>query len=508
MLDQQTLEYPHRVNFINNAWVPSSGEGVETLNPADKDDIVGIVPDSTPEDVEAAISAAEHALRGWASTPGPARGDILRRWSDLIGENLEDLARLMTREMGKPLAESRAELGRARMELEYAAGEGTRIHGTTIPSRAPGQLVYTEREPIGVVAAITPWNFPAVAPVRKIAPALMFGNTVILKPALETPLTALALAALLRDAGLPDGVLNVVTGRGSKVGTQLTEDRRIAGVSFTGSTGVGRTVNEAVARRMGAVQLELGGKNAAYVHSAEDLRTVAAEITSAAIQATGQRCTSISRVVVREEIADDLVAILTETWSGLQVGPGDAEGTVVGPLVNNAQLTKVSGYVRQGIEEGALRTTPDRQIPDGLYYAPTILDHVTRDMTVAREEIFGPVLTITRVKNIDEAIDIVNDTDYGLAAAVFSEDLEVVMRFSRETRAGMIHVNHGTVSQPHVPFGGVKESGLGAFSIGLTNSDFFTQTKVVYLKPSSGSQAGQAVSGRRGLITDNGTDPA
>lgn len=508
MLDQQTLEYPHQVNFINNTWVASAGQGVETLNPADRGDVVGIVPDSTPEDVEAAIHAAERASRGWAATPGPVRGDILRRWSELIRENLEDLARLMTREMGKPLAESRGELGRAQMEIDYAAGEGTRIHGTTIPSRAPGLLVYTEREPLGVVAAITPWNFPAVAPVRKIAPALIFGNTVVLKPALETPLTALALAALLRDAGLPEGVLNVVTGRGSTVGSQLAEDSRIAGVSFTGSTGVGRTVNEAVARRMGAVQLELGGKNAAYVHSAEDLRSVAAEITSAAIQATGQRCTSISRVVVREEIADDLVALLTETWSGLQVGPGDAEGTVVGPLVNDTQLTRVTGYVRQGIEDGAVRTTPDRQVPDGLYYAPTVLDHVTPEMTVAREEIFGPVLTITRVKDIDEAIEIANDTDFGLAAAVFSEDLEVAMRFVRETRAGMIHVNHGTVSQPHVPFGGVKESGLGAFSIGLTNADFFTQAKVVYLKPSSGSQPGQAVSGRRGLVSDRGTDPA
>lgn len=508
MIDQQTLEYPHHVNFINNTWTPSSGHAVETLNPADKDDVVGIVPDSTSTDVEAAIGAAEHALRGWAATPAPIRGEILRRWSDLIGENAEDLARLMTREMGKPLAESRGEVGRARMEIDYAAGEGTRIHGTTIPSRAPGQLVYTEREPIGVVAAITPWNFPAVAPVRKIAPALIFGNTVVLKPALETPLTALALAGLLRDAGLPEGVLNVVTGRGSRIGRQLTEDRRIAGVSFTGSTEVGRTVNEAVARRMGAVQLELGGKNAAYVHSAEDLRSVAAEITSAAIQATGQRCTSISRVVVHEEIADDLVALLTDTWSGLQVGPGDAEGTVVGPLVNEAQLRKVSGYVRQGLEEGAVRATPERQVPEGLYFAPTVLDHVTRNMSVAREEIFGPVLTITRVKDVDEAIDIVNDTDYGLAAAVFSENLEVALRFGREARAGMIHVNHGTVSQPHVPFGGVKESGLGAFSIGLTNAEFFTQTKVVYLKPNSGSQPGQPVPGRPRLAKNSAMDPA
>lgn len=484
MIDQQTLEYPHRSNFIDNAWVESSGPAVDTLNPANPDDVVGTVPDSTDEDVEAAIASAVRAFPGWAATPGPVRGDILRRWSELIGENLEDLARLMTREMGKPLAESRGELGRARLELDYAAGEGTRIHGTTIPSRVPGQLVYTEREPLGVIAAITPWNFPAVAPVRKIAPALIYGNTVVLKPALETPLTALALAALLRDAGLPDGVLNVVSGRGSSVGSKLADDHRIAGVSFTGSTGVGRTVNEAVARRLGAVQLELGGKNAAYVHSANNLQLVAGEITSAAIQATGQRCTSISRVIVHEDIADELVELLTKTWSGLKVGAGDAEGTVVGPLVNVAQLTRVTDYVKQGIEAGAVRTTPERDVPAGLYHAPTILDHVTGDMSVACEEIFGPVLTVTRVGSVDEALSIVNDTDYGLAAVVFSEDLDVAMRFTREAKAGMIHVNHGTISQPHVPFGGVKDSGSGAFSIGLTNSEFFTQTKVVYLKPS------------------------
>lgn len=499
MLDQLTLNAPARTNFINNTWTASAGAGVPTLNPADQGDIVGTVPDSTPEDVNAAIDAAREALPGWAATPGPVRGDILRRWSELIGEHLEDLARLITREMGKPLAESRGELGRARMELDYAAGEGTRIHGVTIPSRIPGVSIATQREPIGVVGAITPWNFPAVAPVRKIAPALVFGNTVVLKPALETPQTALALAGLLREAGLPEGVLNVVSGRGSTVGSQLAEDPRLAGISFTGSTNVGRSVNEAVARRLGSVQLELGGKNAAYVHSAEDLRAVAAEITNASIQATGQRCTSISRVLVREAIADDLVALLVESWSGLVIGPGDAEDTEVGPLVNQSQLDRVSRYVQQGIEEGAVRVTPDRSTPEGLYFAPTVLDRVTPEMTVAREEIFGPVLTVTRVNDDDEAIRVVNDTDYGLAAAVFSEDLETAMRFSREVHAGMVHINHGTVSQPHVPFGGMNESGVGPFSIGLSNVEFFTQSKTVYVKDRSTAQAGPVVSGRKGL---------
>lgn len=484
MSTQTLTEHTQPVNFINNAWTRSEGPATETRNPADPQDLVGVFPDSTHKEVDDAVAAASAALPVWAEVPAPQRGDILQRWNELIGRDAEKLALLMTREMGKPLAESRAELGRARLELDYSAGEGTRLHGATIPSRSPGQLVYTELEPLGVVAAITPWNFPAVAPVRKLAPALVAGNTVVLKPAFETPLTALALADLLREAGLPPGVLNVVCGRGSSVGARLAADPRVDGVSFTGSTEVGRSVNQAVAARLGRAQLELGGKNAAYVHSSSDLDKVAAHITSAAIQTSGQRCTSISRVIVNDDIADDLVERLARSWSDLTVGPGTDEGNQVGPLVNQAQHDRVSGYVAQGLTEGAVRVTAERAVPDGLYHAPTLLDHVRRDMTVAREEIFGPVLTILRVSDVDEAIAVANDGEYGLAAVVFSEEISVAMRFSRRVRAGMVHVNHGTISQPHVPFGGVRDSGAGAFSIGFTNREFFTQSKVVYLAPS------------------------
>jgi aldehyde dehydrogenase (NAD+) len=408
---------------------------------------------------------------------------LLRRWNELIAENADELALLMTREMGKPLSESRAELARAGAELDYTAGEGMRILGNTIPSRMANQLVYTQLEPLGVVAAITPWNFPAVAPMRKIAPALVTGNTVVLKPALETPLTALALATLLRDAGVPEGVLNVVCGRGNSVGSRLVADRRVDGVSFTGSTSVGRSVAEATARRLGKVQLELGGKNAAYVHSAADLRRVVDHIASAAIQASGQRCTAVSRVLVQNDLADDVVQLLSDVYSSYRVGPGVDPATQVGPLINEAQFERVSGYVRTGVEEGAVRTTARREVPDGLYFEPTILDRVTRDMVVAREEIFGPVISVLRVSDVDEAISVANDCDYGLAAVVFSQSLDVAMRYVRGVHAGMVHVNHGTISQPHVPFGGVKDSGSGAFSIGSTNQDFFTNSKAVYLSP-------------------------
>lgn len=469
-------------NFIDNQTRPAT-QTHECRNPADQNDLVGLVPESSHAEIDAALSAATAALPGWQATPAPVRGDLIRAWIALIADHTDELASLMTREMGKPLAESRAELGRARLEADYAAGEGTRLSGATIPSRTPGQLVYTELEPLGVVAAITPWNFPAVAPMRKLAPALVTGNTVVLKPALETSLTALALADLAREAGIPPGVVNVVCGSGATVGDTLVKDPRVNAVSFTGSTAVGRSVNLAVAARLGQAQLELGGKNAAFVESADDIDAVVQHITSAAVQAAGQRCTSISRVIVADEIADRFVAAVTAVWDDLVVGDPTHADTQVGPLVSPAQYERVSGYVDLGIAEGAVRTSRLRPMPEGLYYPPTVLDHVTADMRIAREEIFGPVLTVARVHDVDEAIAMVNDTDFGLAAVVFTRDMSVAMRFAREARAGMIHVNHGTISQPHVPFGGVKQSGVGAFSIGYTSPSAFTQTKTVYLAP-------------------------
>lgn len=479
----EVLERAEPANFIANRWTPSESDQVASRNPADPHDPLPATPSSSPADVAEAVSAAKEAAPEWAARPAPERGDVLRRWNELIGQHADELAELMTREMGKPLAESRGELARARLELDYAAGETTRLHGTTIPSRTAGQLVYTVREPLGVVAAITPWNFPAVAPIRKLGPALAAGCTVVLKPALETPLTALALAALARDAGLPAGVLNVVCGRGSLAGAHLAAHPDVAGVSFTGSTAVGRQISESVARRLGVVQLELGGKNAAYVHSAEDLGKVVEQITSAAAQTSGQRCTAISRVIVQDEIADELVRLLTDRYAALSVGQGMDPSVQVGPLVNHAQRERVDGYVRKGLDEGAVRTTPDRPLPEGPYFVPTVLDHVTPEMVVAREEIFGPVVTVIRVSDVDEAIRVANHSDYGLAGVVFSEHVDVAMRFTSAVRAGMVHVNHGTTSQPHVPFGGIGDSGVGDYSIGHTTTDFFTQLKVVYLSP-------------------------
>lgn len=477
------LRYADGTNLIAGDWVSTSGQWIPVNNPADLADTVAAVPESTSRELDEAIAAAVRAQTHWAAVPGPVRAEALRAWSRLISEHHEVLAQTITREMGKPLRESRGEIDRVVLELDFTAGEGARIPSVGIPSRAAGTQISVRREPIGVVGAITPWNFPAVAPMRKIAPALVYGNTVVLKPALETPVTAFLLGELAKRAGIPDGVLNIVSGRGSVIGSGLASDPRVAGISFTGSTEVGRSVSTAVAERLGSTQLELGGKNAAFVHSASDIAAVAREISAAAIQASGQRCTAISRVVVMDALADDLVHALATEWDALTIGPGDDDATVVGPLINGDQVVQVAGYVTRALAAGAQRATQNRDVPVGPYFAPTVLDAVTADMEIAREEVFGPVLSVLRVPDVDAALRVVNGTRYGLASAVFTEDPAVAEQFAQESESGMVHVNHGTSSQPHVPFGGFKESGAGAYSIGDTNAEFFTRTKVLYSRP-------------------------
>ncbi|MCT2581846.1 aldehyde dehydrogenase family protein [Actinophytocola gossypii] len=462
-----------------------TGATTEVTDPA-TGAVVAAVPDAGPAEVDAAVAAATAAGPAWAGTSGRQRGSVLLRWAALLREHKERLAALATAEMGKPIGESRGEVERAAAEIEYSAGDAPRMSGQTIPGDQPGSLVVTERVPVGVVAAITPWNFPIVAPVRKIAPALAAGDTVVVKPAGESPLSALAVVALLIEAGVPAGTVNVVCGSGSVVGAALVAHPGVRGVSFTGSTSVGRGIAELAGRNLTPVQLELGGKNAAYVHSADDLGAVAGDIVSAAMQCSGQRCTAISRVVVEDAVADELVAALVSRVDALTVGPGTDPGTAVGPLVSDRQRDIVADYVRRGIEEGAVRVSADRPVPaDGPYHVPVVLDRVTPDMVVAQEEIFGPVLSVLRVSGVEQAVAVVNDSEYALAASVFSTDLEVALTFLRGADTGMVHVNHGTASEPHVPFGGIGGSGMGAFSNGDTAKEFYTRTKVGYLRPAA-----------------------
>jgi alpha-ketoglutaric semialdehyde dehydrogenase len=475
-------------NFIAGKWVPAQDGGFyETYNPAHPTQALGEFPSSMRPDAEAAVDAAEAALPVWEETPAPQRGALLFRFAQLLEDSKGELAKIITLEQGKALGEASGEVSRAAAEARYMAGEASRPLGQTFPTERAGFSCYTVLEPLGVVAAISPWNFPVVTPVRKIAPAIAFGNTVVFKPASPTSWSAVYLMQLLEKAGLPAGVVNMVIGRGSTVGDCLVTDRRVRGISFTGSSEIGTRIYESAARRMASVQLELGGKNPAVVFHYDDLEGAAREIVSAAFLCSGQRCTALSRVIVCEDQADALAERILSHVARIKVGDGMVDGVTMGPLVSKAQLQTVDAYVRQGLDSGSAVLTGGRPLVDdpdqeGYYYAPTVFDHVAPESALAREEIFGPVLPIIRVREPEEAISIANSTRYGLAATVFTSRLELTQRFAKRIEAGMIHINHGTASQAHVPFGGRKDSGQGAFSIGPTAKDFFTNVKVVYAK--------------------------
>ncbi|MGE5569656.1 MAG: aldehyde dehydrogenase family protein [Rhodospirillales bacterium] len=475
-------------NYINGEWRdPVSGRWRPIYNPARPCEALAEFADSGPEDLDAAVAAAYAAADGWANTPGPQRGALLFRFAQLLEESKAELGRIVTLEMGKALGEAMGEVGRAAVEARFAGGEASRLEGRTFPSERNGFSCSTVLEPLGVVAAISPWNFPVVTPVRKIAPALACGNTVVFKPASLTPWSAVYLVKLFEKAGIPPGVVNLVTGRGGAIGDRLVDDERVGGITFTGSTAVGIPLYERAARRMAKVQLELGGKNPAVVVEHDDLEGAAREIAGAAFQCSGQRCTALSRVIVTRDLADGLIERLLSVVSAIRVGDGLEPGVTMGPLVSKSQFETVEGYVRRGVESGArllaggraLAADPDRE---GFFYAPTVFDGVEPDSELAQEEIFGPVLPVIRVRDFEKAVAVANNTRYGLAAALFTRRMDFAHAFIRRVKAGMIHVNHGTASQAHVPFGGVKDSGQGAYSIGHTAKEFYTNTKAVYVK--------------------------
>ena len=476
------------MNVIGGAQMAASGGGYYSIrNPARPEECLGEFANSTRADVDAAVGAAAAAARAWAATPGPQRGALLFRFAELLEASKGELARIITLEQGKALAESTGEVGRAAAEARFMAGEASRPAGSSFPSDKPGSSCHTVAEPLGTVATICPWNFPVVTPVRKIAPALAWGNTVVFKPASLTPWSAVYLMQLLERAGVPPGVVNLVTGSGSVVGDALIQDRRVHGISFTGSTKVGTHVYETAARRLARVQLELGGKNPAVVADCDDLdpgrarnRRGSLPVQRAAVHGAQPRH-RLGRAGRRPGRARG------RPCEPDAVGDGLEPGTTMGPLVSEAQFRTVAEYVRQGVESGCevltgghpLTDNPER---DGYFYAPTVFDRVPADSPLALEEIFGPVLPILRVRDFDQAIAVANGTRYGLAASLFTSRASFIDEFSRRVEAGMIHVNHGTASQPHVPFGGVKDSGQGAYSIGPTAREFFTNVKAIYVK--------------------------
>ncbi|TVY11114.1 aldehyde dehydrogenase family protein [Paenibacillus cremeus] len=475
-------------NWIDGVWKPSSsGRTLEIFNPANKHQLLGRFQSSNETDVNEAVAAAHRAFLTWSKVPAPERAAKLARFADLLEQHSEELAFMLSAEQGKVLNESRGEVARAAKEARFAAGEAQRMDGTTLPSERANVWNSVVRQPIGVVAAIAPWNFPVVTPVRKLAPALAYGCTVVYKPASLTPWTSVRLMQLLQEAGVPDGAVNLVTGSGGAVGDPLVKHPLVKGISFTGSTALGVAIQEAAAKRLARTQLELGGKNPAVVLDLDQPSHTAKQIVSAAFACSGQRCTAISRVIVLKPEADRLIEALRSEMEPIVIGPAWQPGSTMGPLVSRSHLESVQSYLRLGLEEGAELLTGGEVLQEGAFgqgyfMKPALLTQVKPDMRIAREEIFGPVLTVLTAETAEEALEIANHVDYGLAASVFTRDLSQAYRFAEGIQSGMVHINHGTASEAHMPFGGVKQSGFGAFSIGHSNMEFFTESKVVYVQ--------------------------
>ena len=458
------------------------GADRERRNPADARELVVRFPAGTPAEVAAAVEAASTAAKAWAAAPAPERGAVLTRAAAILESRVAEVARDLTREEGKTIAESTGEVRRAVDVLRYYGGEGWRLTSETIPSAARHQMLFTKREPLGVVGVITPWNFPIAIPAWKIAPALVAGNTVVFKPASVTPLTAFHLVTALSDAGLPAGVLNLVLGVGGEVGDALVGHDGVAAVTFTGSTAVGRRINEVASRRMARVQLEMGGKNPFVV--AEDAAPgfAASLIAMGGWGLTGQACTATSRVIAVGASYEPLLEALKAEAASRQPGNGLEPNVRMGPAVTESQLETDLRYIELGRSEATI-VTGGRHL-EGLLIEPTLFADVDPHDRIAREEIFGPVIGLIRAKDVDEAIAIANDSDYGLSAGICTNDMALAHHFIDHVEAGVVKVNQPTSGLEHqVPFGGIKSSSTGTFrEKGRTAVDFFTRTKAVYLR--------------------------
>ena len=486
------------LNLIGGKWVPSrSGKTFENRNPARGSDLIGIFPDSGSADVDLAVEAASQAFRKWRLVPAPRRAEIIFRTAEILRERKEDLARAMTREMGKVLAETRGDVQEAIDMAYYIAAEGRRLFGVTAPSELPNKFAMSVRQPLGVCGLITPWNFPMAIPSWKIFPALVSGNTVVIKPASDTPASAHHLVEVLVEAGAPEGVVNIVHGGGSAVGVPLVTHAGVSMVSFTGSSDVGKTIAERSARTLKRVSLELGGKNAQIVMEDADLDLAVEGALWGAFGTTGQRCTATSRLIVAKEVHDEMLDRLVRRAKGLKLGDGLEPGTDVGPLVNRAQRDRVHSYADIGTGEGAMlvlggATAEEGALREGSFYPPTIFDRVKPNMRIAQEEIFGPVLSVLTAGSLEEAIQILNDTPYGLSSSIYTRDVNRAMRAVRDIEAGITYVNGPTIgAEVQLPFGGVKETGNGHREGGPTVIDAFTEWKSVYIDYSGKLQKAQ-----------------
>jgi len=475
-------------NYINGEWRASaSGETFENRNPARASEVIGHFAASSAEDVEAAVAAASEAALGWAETSAIARANILYKASEILAARVQEVGRDLTREEGKTLKEGIGETTRAVQILRYFAGEAQQPIGEHYPSTNPTTMLYTLREPLGVTGIITPWNFPIAIPAWKIAPALAFGNTVIFKPASYTPLCAVHLVEALAEAGLPAGVLNLVTGSAGKVGDPLVRDERVVAISFTGSNDVGQEIRRAATERGAKVQLELGGKNPAIVMADADIDHAIQQVINGAMMSTGQKCTATSRAIVDRRIATELTERLAKQIASLKVGDPLADGTTIGPLISADAAERVHGEAVRAKDAGVARLTgggrPD-ELADGHFLTPALFADVDPASRLGQEELFGPVLGVIPVDDIDEAIAVANQVRYGLSASLFTRDLGRALEFVRRIHAGIVHVNSETAgAEPHVPVGGYKGSSSYSREQGKAAREFYTQIKTVYLDP-------------------------
>jgi len=473
-------------NLINGEWVSAlDGATFETRNPANTRETLGAFPSATREDVKRAIEAAQAAFPQWAGMPAPARGAILDKASQIIAARLEDMATCLTREEGKTLAEARIEVARARDIFKYYAGEGWRMGGDVLPANSADTLLYTRREPLGVIGLITPWNFPIAIPAWKMAPALVYGNTVVFKPASLAPQVSLMMVEALVEAGLPAGVVNYVTGSGKVAGDEIASNPIVKGISFTGSYAVGSGIYAKAVKNMTRVQLEMGGKNPMVVLNDADLKLAVNLAVLGGFGLTGQACTATSRVIVEEGIADRYAEALAEAARNLKVGNGLESGVQMGPAVNQDQLETDLMYVEIGQKEGATLLAGGSRAGDGGFYVqPTVFDHADVNMRIAQEEVFGPVISIIRARDIDDAIDKANAIGFGLSAGIVTNDLKKAFTFANRVEAGVVKINEQTTGLAlQAPFGGFKHSSANTFKEqGQAAIEFYTRTKTVYVK--------------------------
>ncbi|CUA80708.1 aldehyde dehydrogenase family protein [Anoxybacillus suryakundensis] len=471
-------------NCIDGQWIEGRNEMIERYNPADKKELIAVVAGSSIHDVDEAVLAAVKAKKTWAQTAAPERGAYLQKVAYLFEQHANELAQLATKEMGKRFAETKGEVYRSAAILRYYAGEGLRKIGEVLPSFDAKNLFFTKRVPVGVVAVIAPWNFPLAIPVWKIAPALVYGNTVVFKPALEASATGARIVELFAEAGLPPGVLNFVVGRGSSIGDAIVEHDGVDAITFTGSNAIGSEIAKKAAARGAKYQLELGGKNPAIVLSDADVDFAARLVVEGAMKQTGQRCTATSRVFVEKEVMDVFRERVIEHVKRIRVGNGMNDQVTMGPVVSKGQFETVQRYIHIGKQEGRLLVGGGASDDIGWYIEPTVFDSVSHHATIAREEIFGPVLSIVEAASIDEAIDMANDSIYGLSASLFTNNLSKALYFIEHIEAGMVQVNGETGgAEPQAPFGGMKQSSSGTREQGQAAMEFFTAYQTISIRP-------------------------